>query len=298
MAHVAFIGLGTMGIAMARNIIEGGHRVVGYDTNPHAVAIHTANGGIAAPSPAVAANGAGIVITMLPVGDVVTSVLLGDSGAMETLEPGTLVIDMSTINPSETDAIRYALSSKDIRMIDAPVGRTSRHAITGELLIMAGGESKDIEEARPVLECMGDSVVNCGGPGMGTRIKIMNNLMSTVLNVLTAEVLTLAEATGLDRNLTVDVLNGTTAGQGHLSTTYPGKVLKNDLSPDFMIDLARKDLAIAIEVSKELGVPLALAGKAEAMYAEAHNSNRGTQDWTALYAMLRDKHLSHRQHNT
>jgi len=291
MAHVAFIGLGTMGIAMARNIIEGGHSVVGFDTNAKAVAAHIANGGESASSPAAAADGARIVITMLPTGDVVKSVLLDDTGILETLEPDTLVIDMSTINPSETDAIRATLSAQSIRMIDAPVGRTSRHAITGELLIMAGGESKDIEEARPVLECMGDSVVNCGGPGMGSRIKVINNLMSTVLNVLTAEVLTLAEATGLDRDMAVDVMNGTTAGRGHLSTTYPNKVLKNDLSPDFMIDLARKDLGIAIDVSKELGVPLALASEAEAMYAEAHNKNRGAEDWTALYAMLRDKYL-------
>jgi len=291
MTDVAFIGLGTMGIAMARNIIEGGHRVAGYDTNPQAVTDHCANGGIAATSPAAAADGAQIVITMLPMGDVVKSALFDESGVAETLEPGALVIDMSTINPSETDAIRTTLSTKSIRMIDAPVGRTSRHAITGELLIMAGGESKDIEQARSVLECMGDAIVDCGGPGMGSRIKIINNLMSTVLNVLSAEVLTLAEATGLDRDLTVDVLNGTTAGQGHLSTTYQNKVLKNDLSPDFMIDLAHKDLGIAIEVSKELSVPLALANKAEAVYAEAHDKNRGSEDWTAIYAMLRDKYL-------
>jgi 4-hydroxybutyrate dehydrogenase/sulfolactaldehyde 3-reductase len=291
MEHVAFIGLGTMGIAMARNIINGGHRVVGYDSNDQAVADHAANGGIAAATPAAAAKGAKIVITMLPIGDVVKSVLLDKSGALETLRPGALVIDMSTIKPSETDALRNALSSKNIRMVDAPVGRTSRHAITGELLIMAGGESRDIDEARSVLECMGNSIVDCGGPGMGTRIKVINNLMSTVLNVLTAEVLTLAEATGLDRDLTVDVMNGTTAGLGHLSTTYPNKVLKNDLTPDFMIDLAHKDLGIAIEVSKELGVPLALADRAETIYSEAHDSNRGSQDWTALYAMLREKYL-------
>jgi len=291
MTNVAFIGLGTMGIAMARNIMKGGHRVVGYDTNAQAIDDHVANGGIASSSPAAAADGAEIVITMLPNGELVKQVLLDKSGASETLEPGAVVIDMSTIKPSETDAIRTSLSAKNIRMIDAPVGRTSRHAITGELLIMAGGESKDIEEAQAVLQCMGDSIVDCGGPGMGARIKVINNLMSTVLNVLTAEVLTLAEATGLDRDMAVDVMNGTTAGLGHLSTTYPNKVLKNDVSPDFMIDLARKDLLIAMEVSKELGVPLALASEAEAIYAEAHNNNRGREDWTALYAMLRDKYL-------
>lgn len=292
MTNVAFIGLGTMGLAMARNIVKGGHRVTGYDTDPDAVANHIGNGGIGATSAGEAAQDADIVITMLPFGEVVKSALFDSSGAASTLNAGAMVIDMSTINPSETDEIRTALAAKNIRMIDAPVGRTSAEAITGELLIMAGGDSAEIEEARPVLECMGNSIVDCGGPGAGARMKVVNNLMSTVLNVLTAEVLTLAEATGLDRRLAVDVMNGTTAGIGHLSTTYPRKVLKDDLTPDFMIDLAKKDLGIALKVSEQVGVPLNLARQAEPIYSTASGEGRGAQDWTAIYAMLRDKHIS------
>lgn len=292
MANVAFIGLGTMGLAMARNIIEGGHRVVGYDMSGDAVADHVSNGGIAAKSSSEAADGAEFVITMLPNGEIVKSVLFDSAGVVETINSSSLVIDMSTIHPSDTDEIRNALSLKNIGMIDAPVGRTSQHARTGNLLIMAGGNGADIDKARPVLQCMGDTVLDCGGPGTGSRMKIINNLMSTVLNVLSAEVLTLAETTGLDRNLAIDVMNGTTAGMGHLSTTYPAKVLKDDLSPDFMIDLAKKDLGIAIAMSEQLGVPLALAGEAMSVYSDAHADGRGTQDWTAIYAMLREKYSS------
>ena len=291
MANVAFIGLGTMGLVMARNIIEGGHQVTGYDTDADAVANHVANGGSEASSPANAADGAEIIITMLPVGEVVKRVLFDASGVVEAAGVGSLVIDMSTINPVETDEIRNGLASKEVRMIDAPVGRTSEQAKTGNLLIMAGGNAADIEEARPVFECMGDTVVDCGGPGMGGRMKIINNLMSTVLNVLTAEVLTLAESSGLDRNLAIEVMCGTAAGLGHMSTTYPAKVLKNDISPAFMIDLAKKDLGIAINLSETLGVPLALAGMAEAVYAQAQDEGRGAQDWTALYEMLRQKYV-------
>ncbi len=291
MANVAFIGLGTMGLAMARNIIEGGHRVAGYDTDPDAVANHVANGGSAASSPANTADGAEVIITMLPVGEVVKRVLFDASGVVETAGVASLVIDMSTINPIDTDEIRDGLAAKEIRMIDAPVGRTSEQAKTGNLLIMAGGSAADIEEAQPVFECMGDTVVDCGGPGMGARMKIINNLMSTVLNVLTAEALTLAESSGLDRNLAIEVMSGTAAGLGHMSTTYPAKVLKNDISPAFMIDLAKKDLGIAITLSETLGVPLALAGMAEAVYANAHDEGRGAQDWTALYEMLRQKYI-------
>ena len=122
-------------------------------------------------------------------------------------------------------------------------------------------------------------------------MKIINNLMSTVLNVLTAEVLTLAESSGLDRDLVIDVMSGTPAGRGHMSTTYPSKALKGDVSADFMIDLAKKDLKIAISMSEQLGIPLALAGEAESVYSDAQANGRGNQDWTAIYPALREKYI-------
>ncbi|MBT3909400.1 MAG: sulfolactaldehyde 3-reductase [Rhodospirillaceae bacterium] len=292
MTDVAFIGLGAMGIAMARNIVEGGHTVVGFDTSEAAMEQHVANGGVSAPSATEAVRGAKIIITMLPIGAVVQTVLLGPPGAVENIDAGAIVIDMSTIHPSDTDDIRDGLKAHDVRMIDAPVGRTSVQAETGTLLIMAGGDSADIEEVRPVLECMGDLIIDCGGPGMGSRMKITNNLMTTVLNVLTAEVLTLGEATGLDRDLAIEVMSGTAAGLGHMSTTYPAKVLKDDLTPAFMIDLARKDLGIAIEMAEKTGVPLALAENADTVYADAQSAGRGAEDWTAIYAMMREKQIS------
>ena len=292
MANVAFIGLGTMGLVMAKNILMAGHRVVGFDTDAGAIANHVAHGGIAATSPAEAADGVEMVITMLPIGDTVKSVLFDASGVVETLGAGSLVIDMSTIDPLETDEIRATLCASNIRMIDAPVGRTSKHARTGDLLILAGGDPADIEEARHVLECMGESITDCGGPGAGSRMKIINNLMSATLNVLTAEVLTLAESTGLDRELAIKVMSGTPAGRGHMSTTYAAKALKDDLSADFMLDLASKDLGIALQMSKRDGVPLTLAAAAEPVYAKARADGRGQQDWTAIYAMLREKYLS------
>lgn len=292
MTNVGFVGLGAMGLAMAKNIVKGGHTVVGYDKSTDAVERHVANSGRAAASAAETADNAQIVITMLPTGDVVRSVLFGPSGVVENLDAGSLVVDMSTIHPSETDEIRNDLFAKGLRMIDAPVGRTSVQAVTGNLLIMAGGDSADIEEARPILECMGDKIIDCGGPGLGTRMKIINNLMTTVLNVLTAEVLTLAESAGVDRDLAIEVMSGTPAGLGHMSTTYPAKVLKDDLSPAFMIDLARKDLEIAISLSEQTGVPLALAREAESVYSAMQTEGRGKDDWTAIYAMMRQKYVS------
>lgn len=286
MTKIAFIGLGTMGLGMARNLIRKGHDVTGYDPSPAAMDGHVRNGGQAAPSPAEAARGAEVVFTILPNGGVVRRALFDEGGVVHGIAGGALVIDMSTISPAETDGIRADLAAKGVQMVDAPVGRTSDDAKAGTSLFMVGAESADLERARPLLECLGTATIDCGGPGTGTRMKIVNNLMSTTLNVLTAQILTFSDATGLDRNIAMEVMSGTPAGRGHMSTTYPAKVLKGDLSAAFMIDLAKKDLDIALDLSKELGVPLTLSATAGEVYVEAQKAGRGGQDWTAIFDML------------
>lgn len=292
MVNIGFIGLGTMGMPMARNILRKGHRVAGYDVSEEARAAHSGNGGTEASSAAEAAAEAEILITMLPTGDIVRGALFDGGGALDRLGENALVIDMSTIHPLESDAIRQDLEARGMRMVDAPVGRTSVEADAGTSLFMVGCSAADLAEARPILDCMGDCIIDCGGPGLGIRMKIINNLMSTALNVLTAEVLTLAEAARLDRDLAIEVMSGTAAGQGHMETTYPARVLKGDLSPAFMIDLARKDMGIALDLAGTLRVPLTLAEAAERAYAMAQDEGRGRQDWTAIYAMLRERYLT------
>ncbi len=286
MTKIAFIGLGTMGLDMARNVMEKGHTVVGHDLSEQAMKAHIANGGSTAESPASAANEAEIVITMLPNGAVVRKAIFGANGIIETMSCNSLLIDMSTIDPLETDEIRSDLMAKGIAMVDAPVGRTSIHARTGNSMFMVGAQKDHLETARPILECMGDTIIDCGGPGTGSRMKIVNNLMSTVLNVLTAQILTFSDATGLDRDLAIQVMSGTAAGTDIMNTNYQKKVLKGDLSPAFMIDLAKKDLDIALKLSKQLNAPLSLAEQAETIYSDAQKAGRGGQDWTAIYDML------------
>ncbi len=288
MAEIAFIGLGTMGLPMARNLLRGGHTVAGFDLNPEALAQHRRHGGTVTASAAEAAQGATFVFTMLPTGADIRSALFDPGGAVEGMTSETLVIDMSTIHPGECDRLRADLAARSIAMIDAPVGRSSAHAHRGELLIMAGGEPDDLERARPLLALLGDPIVDCGGPGMGARLKIVNNFMSIGLNVLTAEALTLAEASGLEVPLTIEVLSGTAAGQGHMQTTYPAKALAGDLIPGFMVALAAKDLRLALELGAELQVPLAVGQAAQGPYQQALDAGRGGLDWSAIYLMVRE----------
>ncbi|MUZ15932.1 NAD(P)-binding domain-containing protein, partial [Shigella flexneri] len=162
-------------------------------------------------------------------------------------------IDMSTIHPLQTDALIRELQEKGISMMDAPVGRTSVNAIDGTLLILAGGTDEQIARARPILMCMGNELVEAGGPGMWIRVKLINNYMSIALNALSSEAAVLCESLGLNLDVAIKVMSGTAAGKGHFTTTWPGKVLKGDLSPAFMVDLALKDLRIAVDVARETG---------------------------------------------
>jgi 4-hydroxybutyrate dehydrogenase/sulfolactaldehyde 3-reductase len=287
MSKVCFIGLGTMGFPMARNLLQGGHELRVFDINADATAKFAGLGGHACKSPRDAAQGTDFVITMVPNSPHVRSALFDEAGAVHAMRPDTLFIDMSTIHPLETDAIAARLAQKKIKMVDAPVGRGSVQAEQGKLLIMAGGDAADVERARPLFERMGDTIIHCGPPGSGARIKVINNFMSGSLCVLTAETLTLAERAGVDIKTAIKVMMCTPAGQGQLGTNYAAKVLAGDVTPGFMVDLAHKDLGLALDLGSAMKVPLPMGAVAREAYNLARSRGYGRKDWTSIYDLLR-----------
>ncbi|WP_194435589.1 sulfolactaldehyde 3-reductase [Vibrio fluminensis] len=287
MSTIGFIGLGQMGTPMALNLIKGGHSVKVFDINQDAVQQLVEQGATAARSPANAALDSEFVVTMLPNGTLVKNVILGENGVTTTLDKNALLIDMSTIHPLETDSLIKQMTELGFSMMEAPVGRTSEHAVRGELLIMAGGTKEQVERAKPLFDCMGNETVDCGGAGKGIRVKIINNYMSIALNALSAEAATLSEAIGLDWETSMKVMSGTPAGKGHFTTTWPGKVLAGDLSPVFMVDLAHKDIGIALDLANQVNVPMPCGAAAREMYNLTRAAGRGRQDWTAVLEQLR-----------
>lgn len=286
--NIAFIGLGTMGAPMARNLVRGGHALAVFDVAERAVAPFRSLACRVAASARDAAQGAQAVMTMLPDSAHVREALLGPQGACASLAPGALVIEMSTIAASASLEIARELERMGYRMIDAPVGRTPRDAAAGTLLVIAGGSAEDVAEARPLLECLADSIVHAGPQGHGIKLKLVNNYMATVGAVLTAEALTLANKAGLDRAATVKVLSSTTAGRGHLIVNYPRKVLAGDVTPDFPMRMAVKDVGHALALGSELGSPLMLGAIAREMFSLAGPWGRADQDWTAVLLLMED----------
>ncbi|MBV8851338.1 MAG: NAD-binding protein [Methylobacteriaceae bacterium] len=286
--NIAFIGLGVMGGPMAQNLARKGHRVAVYDVMPKALEPFAACPCRIAASPADAAKDADIVMTMLPDSSHVEQALTGKDGACEKLRKNGLIIDLSTIGVSASLAIHADVTRRGFRMIDAPVGRTPRDAVAGTLLVIVGGDPVDIDEAHPIFDCIGNEVVHAGARGCGIKLKLVNNYMSTVGTVLTAEALTLANKVGLDRDLTVRVLSSTTAGRGQLLVNYPKKVLAGDISADFPLRMAHKDVSHALALGAEHSAPLMLGAIAREMFALAKPWGRDSEDWTAMLLLLED----------
>lgn len=288
MANIGFIGLGQMGFPMVCNLLKKNHAVSVFDIDCEVVKKVTNLGAVAKSSPREAASGADFVITMLPNGQLVESVIFDEQGVIHTLSDDALLIDMSTIHPLESEKIRQRLEANGKQFMDAPVGRTSEHAVTGDLLILAGGTDEQIDRANDVLLCMGNEVIRAGGPGMGIAIKLVNNFMSAALNALSGEAVVLSEKLGLRYEIVEKVFSGTPAGKGHFTTTWPNKLLKGDLSPVFMLGLAQKDLGIVMDVANKLNMPMPMGAAATMVYTQAKAHGREKQDWTAIVEEIRD----------
>lgn len=288
MMETAFIGLGVMGGAMARNLIGAGFGVRVYDVADAALAPFRALDCRVAGSAREAAEGADAVMSILPDVAHVEEALLGRDGACRGLAPGGLVIDMSTISASGSDRLCAEVRRLGFRFVDAPIGRTPRDAEAGTSLVIAGGDAADIEAARPLFECIGDRTVHAGRNGAGIRLKLVNNYMSVVGTLLTAEALTLANKAGIDRATTVEVLSETTAGRGQLIVNYPKKVLAGDLDPDFPLRMAHKDVSHALSLGADVGSPLMLGAITREALSLARPWGRENEDWTAMLLLLED----------
>ncbi|HEY6433266.1 MAG TPA: NAD(P)-dependent oxidoreductase [Acetobacteraceae bacterium] len=279
---IAFVGLGTMGAPMARNLMRGGYGVVGFDTNPPALAAHVSAGGRAAASLIDAAADAQVAITMLPDSPDVERAILGDGGIIQGLRPGTVLIDMSSIDPATTRRIGEQLAARNIYMIDSPVGKTADHAVAGTLTLMVGGDPDIIRGVRPVLDRMGTDFFYCGPLGSGCAMKLTNNFLANILMAGSVEALVLGTKAGLSLDLMTRVMKTTMAWNNQLGVSLPKKALADDLSLGFMVRLAEKDQRLATQMAQGLDVKTPVADAALTTLREAVASGLGELDVSAV----------------
>ena len=280
---IAFIGLGAMGGPMAQNIIKKGSKVSVYDVVTEKMDPVVKVGGTPGKSLKDTIKNAEIVITMLPSTENVKSVITDNEGVLSIAKPNTIILDMSTIAPTGTDEVYRKCKEKNVAFIDAPVGRLVSHAISGDSLFMVGCDNEDaFKKIEPLLNAMGTTIIRCGKVGSGIRAKVVNNFQILSIAQITAEALTLAQKIGLDLNTFKEVNAGTTANNGQFHINFLSKVLQNDIEPGFTIDLAHKDMGLAIETANSFRVGLPVGSSVQAVYGQARSGKFAKKDFSAL----------------
>ena len=278
---VAFIGLGIMGKPMVHNLLKAGYEVSCFDIIRENVEIVKGYGAAAAESIKETIVDAPVVITMLPNSPHVKEVVLGDGGVLENAKEGTVLIDMSSINPIASREIEAECRKKGIKMLDAPVSGGEPKAIDGTLSIMVGGEKEVFDAMVPVMSKMGSSVTYCGEIGAGNTTKLANQIIVAGNIAVLAEALTMAKMSGVDPTIVFNAIKGGLAGSTVMNAKAP-MMIDGNFKPGFKIDLHIKDLNNAIDTAHSVGAPLPLTAEVMEMLENLHAEGNGQLDHSGL----------------
>ena len=285
---LAFIGTGIMGRPMTENLLKAGHSVAVYNRSRPSLDELAKAGATVCESAAEAASKAEVVITCLPDSPDVEAVALGPKGILEGAAEGSLYIDMSTISPAVSKKVAAALAGRKVRMLDAPVSGGDVGAKQGTLSIMVGGAPADFEEAKPVFEAMGKTIILVGEQvGAGGYVKIANQIMVGLHIAAMSEALVIGSKAGVDAEKMIAALSGGLAQSRVLELRGPNLV-KGEYPAGFRIRLHRKDLRLAMEAGAELGVPLPAAGQLYQMFNALVVSGRGELDHSGYATLIED----------
>jgi len=282
---VGFIGLGLMGIRMANNLIEHGHELVIYNRTIEKADRLIKKGAVLVQSPLEVGKQVNIIFTMLSDPSAIENIAFGDKGFVKVLKQNSIWVDCSTVNPSYSKLNAEKLKKLNLRFIDAPVAGTLGPAEKGELLFLAGGEEKDIDEVRSLLEVMGKKILHLGENGKGTSIKMVINLLLGQAMVAFSEGLVLGESLGFTKEELFNVLIGGPITAPFLAGKKE-KITKNNFDPEFPLKWMYKDFEMAAVTGYENNVSLPITNSAKEIYALADRYGLGDKDFSAVYKFL------------
>ena len=286
--QIGFIGLGNMGVPMAGRLIDGGYSLVVNDIRHDAARPLLARGATWAASPAEVAAAAQTVITILPTSREVREVLLGAKGLLDALRPGSLVLEMTSADPSVTRELEREVATRGSALIDAPVSGGVRGAVEGTLAIMVGGDPALLERARPVLARMGKNIFHAGPVGAGHAIKLVNNMCSGGILALTIEAVAVAARAGVDPTRAVEILQASSGRSNASDNKFPRFILNGAFDAGFAIRLMMKDLDGYGRLAQEAGVPSPVARAAAEVYRVAMARGMAEQDHTAIARIIEE----------
>jgi 3-hydroxyisobutyrate dehydrogenase/glyoxylate/succinic semialdehyde reductase len=282
---VGFIGLGIMGSRMAANLQAQGYPLVVFNRTRAAADALLRLGAIWRESPAQVAAGIDMLVTMLPHPEAVASAASGADGFLGALRAGSIWINCGTMNPSFARRMAEVARATGVRYLDAPVTGSRDAAAHGELMFLVGGDASDLEACRPLLMCMGDRIVHVGGHGLGSALKMVNNLLGAVAMAAFSEGTALGEALGVPRKTIFDTLIGGPMAAPLLAAKR-GKIERADYDPEFSLQWIQKDLHLASISAYEAGMAMPVVNVTKELYRLAMRHGYADLDYSALYAFV------------
>ena len=279
---IAFLGLGAMGSRMASNLQAAGYALRVYNRDRAKARPFAEKGAQACDTPAAAVQGASYVVSMVADDVATRAVMLGADGAVAAATAGTIIIDSSTNTPAMAREVAQAAAARRVQYLDAPVSGSLAQAQGKELVFMVGGDPVAFERAQPVLSAMGRMAKHMGAAGTGATIKLINNMLSGTATAAIVEAVMIAEAAGLDRAATLEVLGEGAAGSRLMKTRMP-KMFSRDFAPQFQLQLMEKDLRYFQLLAQELDRPAPVAALVRSQFQAARRSELGKLDSSALF---------------
>ena len=294
MARIGFVGLGNMGNPMVRNLLKAGHSVKVFDLSEEAINFAVQSGAEAAPSAKAAAGGVDFAISMLPEGAHVREVVMND-GIIAGADPGTVLIDSSTIDVDTAQAASKAAEDAGFAMVDAPVSGGVSGAEAGTLTFMCGGDKATFEKVRPILQDMGKNIVHCGGPGLGQVTKICNNMLSGINILAAAEAMVMGTRLGVDKDILYNVISTSSGTTNAFENSNPmpdvvaTAASSRGFSPGFMAKLMLKDLRLSQSAALASATATPLGAAATAAFQHLIENGYGEDDVSSIIKLVDPK---------
>jgi 2-hydroxymethylglutarate dehydrogenase len=286
---VGFIGLGLMGKPMARNVLKSGFSLVVHNRSRGKVDELSAEGAVAATSPADLASRCDIIVSCLPGPADVELVYLGENGVVAAAKAGSVIVEMSTIDPETHQRIAEVAAKRGVEYLDAPVSGGTTGARDGTLSIMVGGSPNTLEKTRSVLSAMGKNIYHVGEQvGAGAVAKLVNNMMNSINALGVSEGLVIGAKWGIDPQLLVDIVSNSSGSSRTLIGAAPN-ILRRYFEPGFAIDLMHKDVSLACALGEKIGVPLRAGPLARQVLQEARDAGLGDRSTQAQILPLEQK---------
>jgi 3-hydroxyisobutyrate dehydrogenase len=283
--RVGFIGLGLMGMPMARNVLKAGYPLTVHNRSRGKVDEIAADGAKPASSPAELAAECDVVLSCVPMPADVLAVYLGENGVVSRARPGQILCDMSTVSPETHKQVAEAARARGAAYLDAPISGGVAGARDGSLAIMVGGDQAVFDQLKPLLEVMGKNIYLAGPVGAGTTVKLINQMMLAICGMGVFEGLVLGAKAGIDPTLLVEIISSSSGFSRALANWSPG-ILKGNFAPGFYIDLLHKDVALALDMARQQGVRAIAAATAEQIIQEARAAGHGREGTAGLIQPL------------